>query len=248
MTSIDDSQTYAANQPPQAFERARLAFRSGDYESALVSINELIRSNPGDPVAHEFRALTLFSLGRYDEACHHLEVAQRIDPFSNRQKVARARFLHIRGRFEEGLRQLSEPLIYGPIPLEALFLFALMAAHLGKKEQALQLIGGIRAAYGAELPMMAGIAEVLALTGDMEEANRIARDLKLFSIDAPISRFRQALLAMAMGDSESALSFLTIAVADREAELIWIGVDPRLDALRSTPAFDALAHKVIPEL
>ncbi|MGB8539606.1 MAG: hypothetical protein WCD57_24490 [Acidobacteriaceae bacterium] len=188
----------------------------------------------------------LAALGRYDEACHHLEAAQRIDPFSNRQKVARARFLHIRGRFEEGLRQLSEPLIYGPIPVEALFLFALMAAHLGKKEQAIQLIEGIRAAYGAELPMMAGIAEVLAMTGDKEEANRIARGLKLLSIDAPISRFRQALLAMAMGDKEAALSFLTMAVAEREAELVWIGVDPRFDALRTTPGFQALVHKVVP--
>ena len=113
----------------------------------------------------------LTALGRFDEASHHLEAAQRVDPFSNRQKVARARFLHLRGRFAEGLRHLSEPLMYGPHPAEAQFLFALMAAHLGKREQAIQLIEGIRSAYGAELPMMAGIAEVLAMTGDKEEAN-----------------------------------------------------------------------------
>jgi hypothetical protein len=96
--------------------------------------------------------------------------------------------------------------------------------------------------------MMAGIAEVLAMTGDMEEANRIARGLKLLSMDAPISRFRQALLAMAMGDGEGALSFLTLAVAEREAELVWVGVDPRFDAIRKTPGFQALVHKVVPAL
>lgn len=190
----------------------------------------------------------LAALGRYDEASHHLEAAQRIDPFSNRQKVARAKFLHLRGRFAEGLRQLSEPSIYGPLPVEAHFLFALMAAHLGKREQAMQLIESVRAAYGAELPMMAGVAEVLAMTGDKEEANRIARNLRLLSIDANISRFRQALLAMAMGDSEGALSFLTLAVEEREAELVWIGVDPRFDAIRTTPAFQSLVHKVVPAL
>jgi tetratricopeptide (TPR) repeat protein len=190
----------------------------------------------------------LAALGRFDEASHHLEAAQRIDPFSNRQKVARTKFLQIRGRFEEGLRQLSEPLIYGPLPVEARLLVALMAAQLGKKEPAMELIESIRPDYGAELPMMAGIAEVLAMTGDKEEANRIARGLKLLSMDAPISRFRQALLAMAMGDSEGALSFLTLAVEEREAELVWIGVDPRLDAIRKTPGFQALVHKVVPAL
>ena len=188
----------------------------------------------------------LAALGRFDEASHHLQAAQRIDPFSNRQKVAWAKFLHLRGQFEEGLRQLSEPLTYGPLPVEARFLFALMAAHLGKKQQARQLIESIRSAYGAELPLMAGIAEVLAMTDEKEEANRIARGLKLLSIDAPVSRFRQALLAMALGDGEGALSFLTLAVEEREAELVWIGVDPRLDAIRKTPGFEALVHKVIP--
>jgi hypothetical protein len=95
---------------------------------------------------------------------------------------------------------------------------------------------------------MAGIAEVLAMTGNQEEANRIARSLKLLSKNAPISRFRQALLAVAMGDSEGALAFLTLAVEEREAELVWIGVDPRLDALRKKPGFQALVHKVVPAL
>ncbi len=85
--------------------------------------------------------------------------------------------------------------------MEARFLIALMAAHLGNKEQAKQLIESIRPASGAELPMMAGVAEVLALIGEMEQANQIARGFKLLSLDAAISRFRQALLSLALGDS-----------------------------------------------
>jgi tetratricopeptide (TPR) repeat protein len=190
--------------------------------------------------------LFLAALGRYDEASHHLEAAQRIDPFSNRQKVARLKFLHLTRRFEEGLGQLSEPLLYGPSPLEARFLLALMAAQAGKKDQAKQLIDAIRPASGAELPMMAGVAEVLALIGELEQANQIARSFRILSSDAAISRFRQALLSVALGDAEGALSFLKLAFEDQEAELVWIAVDPRFDALRTTVGFQALAHKVIP--
>ena len=190
--------------------------------------------------------LFLAALGRHDEASHHLEAAQTIDPFSNRQKVSRLKFLYLTRRFEEGLGQLSAPLLYGPLPLEARFLLALMAVQVGKKDQAKQLIDSIRPVSGAELPMMAGVAEILALIGNMDEANQIARGFRILSLDAAISRFRQAVLSVALGDAEGALSFLKLAVEDEEAELVWIGVDPRFDPLREVAGFRALVHKVIP--
>jgi TolB-like protein len=191
-------------------------------------------------------ALFLTALGRFDEASHRLEIVQSIDPFSNRQKVSRMRFLHITRRFEEGLRELSEPLIYGPLPVEARFLLALMAAHVGKRDQAKQLIEGIRPAFGGRLPTMAGVAAVLAMIGETSEAEQIARSFHLLSLGTAISRCRQAFLSIAMGDREGAISFLKLAVEDQEAELVWIGVDPRFDSIRQAPAFQALANKVIP--
>jgi TolB-like protein len=191
-------------------------------------------------------ALFLAALGRFDEASHHLEVAQRIDPFSSRQKVARAKFLHITRRHEEGVSQLSEPLIYGPLPAEARFYIALMCAHLGKREDAKRLIEGIRPDLGTQLPMMAGIAEILFLIDEVEKANQIVNAFKLLSSDAAISRFRQALLALALGDKERSLSLLAAAVKDREAGLVWIGVDPRFDSIRQDPAFVTPVKKVFP--
>jgi hypothetical protein len=183
-------------------------------------------------------------MGRFDEASHPLEIAQRVDPFSNRQKVARTKFLHLTRRYEEGVHQLSELSIYGPLPVEAQFFVALMSAHFGMQDQAKKLARSIRPASGAELPMMAGVAEVLALSGEMEQARQIVLDHKIFSQQTEISRFRQALLAVALGDNERSLSLLTSAVENREAELVWIGVDPRFDPIREQPMFNELVNKV----
>ena len=90
-----------------------------------------------------------------------------------------------------------------------------MSAHVGNKEQAKRVVESIRPASGGQLPMMAGIAEVLALIGEIEEAEQIARGFKLLSLDTAISRSRQALLSIALGDGESAVSFLRLAVEDR---------------------------------
>jgi TolB-like protein len=190
--------------------------------------------------------LFLTSLGRFDEASHHFATAQQIDPFSNRQKVARAKFMHLTRRYDEGLRPLSRPLMYGPLPVEARGLLALMAAHQGDKERAKQLVESIRPDSAAQLPMMAGIAEVLALTGEREEANQIARAFRLLSVDTAISRFRQALLSLALEDKAGALSFLRLSVEEHEAELAWLGVEPRFDPIRKMSAFEALVSTVVP--
>jgi TolB-like protein len=198
-------------------------------------------------IASRQYALFLASMQRFDEAAHRLEMAQVIDPFSYRQKVARAKFLHITRRYDEGVRQLSEPAIYGPHPVETRLLVSLMLTHLGEKERAKQLIEGIRPASGTQIPMMAGIAEVLALSGDADQAKYIIDCFKLFSEASPVSSFRRSLLALSLGDKERCLSYLTKAVEDREAELVWIGVEPRFDPVRKDPLFKKLVQKVLPD-
>jgi len=193
-------------------------------------------------------ALFLAALGRVDEASHYLEMAQRIDPFSNRQKVARAKFQHLTRRYEEGLQELSQPLIFGPLPVEARLVLALMSAHVNDRETARQLVDEIRPDLGAQLSMMSGVAEVLALIGEKDQAMRIVDGFRLLSDDVAMSRFRQALLALALGNNEDALSLLSQAVEDREPELIWIKVDPRFDSIREDRHFATLVERVFPTL
>jgi TolB-like protein len=192
-------------------------------------------------------ALFLAARGRFEEASNRFDVVQHIDPFSNRQKVSRAKFLHLTRRFEEGLRRLSEPMMYGALPVEERFLLALMAAHRGDRELAKRLTEEIRPAFGGQLPMIAGIAEVLAMIGQDKEANQIAQSLKLLSLDTGLSRCRQALLSLALGDREGSLSFLRLALEDREAELVWLGVEPRFDALRPESGFQEIVSVVFPK-
>jgi len=71
-------------QPPAEvlsdFEAARKAFRRGEYERALSLVDAVIKDNPSDTVAHEFRALTLFALRRYDEAAAVLNSTLAVAP------------------------------------------------------------------------------------------------------------------------------------------------------------------------
>ncbi len=56
------------DQAVASLDSARAAFQAGDYPLALKRADQAIQQSPNDPTLHEFRAICLFAMGRYDEA------------------------------------------------------------------------------------------------------------------------------------------------------------------------------------
>jgi hypothetical protein len=73
----DQSATDAAM---ATFDQARQAYMSGQYDQALASVEQALAKLPNDAVLHEFRALTLFALGRYADAAATLYPVLSIQP------------------------------------------------------------------------------------------------------------------------------------------------------------------------
>jgi tetratricopeptide (TPR) repeat protein len=69
-----------SEQDDSTFLAARDAFRGGEFAHALRLTDLALQSYPNDPVLHEFRALCLFALGRYDGAAAALYVVLTAGP------------------------------------------------------------------------------------------------------------------------------------------------------------------------
>ncbi|MFC5051105.1 tetratricopeptide repeat protein [Rubritalea spongiae] len=65
--SQEESDTMA-KKASDAFEAARVAFKSKDYVTASKKTDEAISYDPGDTVQHEFKGLCLFALQKYADA------------------------------------------------------------------------------------------------------------------------------------------------------------------------------------
>jgi tetratricopeptide (TPR) repeat protein len=61
-------------------DQARDAFSAGNYSQALTLANNVLTSLPNDATVHQFRALTLFALGRYQEASEALYPVLSVGP------------------------------------------------------------------------------------------------------------------------------------------------------------------------
>ncbi len=62
------------------FDAGRQSFHDGDYAGALQKTDQALTKLPNDTTLHEFRALCLFALGRYDEAAATLYAVLSVGP------------------------------------------------------------------------------------------------------------------------------------------------------------------------
>ncbi len=69
-----------ANPAVAKFDVARESFRTGDYAGALRLTDEALKVLPNDATLHEFRALVLFAVGKYDLAAGPLYAVLAVGP------------------------------------------------------------------------------------------------------------------------------------------------------------------------
>jgi TolB-like protein/tetratricopeptide (TPR) repeat protein len=189
-------------------------------------------------------AMLLVLLGRFDEAFRYLDAAQRIDPFSYRQKAARARFFYLSRRYEDAVEQFAEPQRYGPIPLDAQLDLAQVYAAIEKYETALRLAQQAQRDRGGDLATLSLVAEIHCRCQDREAAETLSERHGLLQHEAGLSRYRQARLATALDQHKTAMQLLAASYADKEPELAYLSVEPGFDAIRSRPEFVELVKAV----
>lgn len=198
------------------------------------------------PVAFREYALCLAATKRFDEGDYFLEQAQQIDPFSGRQKVNYAKFFYFARRHEEAWRYFSERSEFGRFPAEAQLYLALAILSDNRHAEAKELALGSRKESGTQPNLMAIIAEIIARCGEVEQAKKMVQGSRLLTTTSPVSLCRRALLSVALGEDEEALSYLRKAHLEREPELVWLKVEPGFDNLRAEPQFAEILTDVMP--
>lgn len=204
------------------------------FECALAS---------GDHVfAFRQYALYFTALNRFDQAEYYIHRAERIDPFSGRQKMVHSLILHFMRRSSELDDYLAEEACAGSLPAEARLILAYDHVIKGRREEGKKLALSCRRNLCTQPSQMATIAEILALSGDEVQARHIVQASHFFAADPPISFYRQALLALAFNQVEDAWGYLDKALAAKEPSMIWLSVEPRLDPLRRENRFAEIAE------
>lgn len=225
---------------------AALAGIKSDYDWDWAGAEEeykiALQLNPGYGFAHQEYAFLLSDLGRHEEAIKEIKTARDLDPLAPRITANVGNLLYFARKYDQALEELRKAIELYPEHGANYTYAAWVYTAQGRYEEALASCQRYKEITGEE-PIITP-AYVYAKWGKRIEAEKLLKKIIEESEKTYISSTFIARIYGALGDFDQAFSLLEKAYSERDSELPFLKVDPRLDPLRSDPRFKALLKRM----
>lgn len=213
----------------------------GTVEPADTGALEL---NPNSATAHLWYSLRLVMEGRFDEAVSEARRALELDPLASFNQHHLGWCLYYARRYDESIAQYRKLIQGDPHYGLARFCFGWALRRRGMYKEAIS-----EAKKGVELTgespfIQAGLAAAYAEAGEDDEARRLLSELHALSAERYVSLYHLALVYCHLGEEDEALDLLEQAFASSDPWIVWLGVEPQVDSLRSNPRFAVLLEQI----
>ncbi len=213
-----------------------------DWRGAEAHYRRAIELNPSDANSRALYAQLLMANNRLEPALAESRVALQLEPLNASRYSATAICLYYLRRYDEAIAEAQQLLANDPSAAIAHLGLGRFLSAVGRHDEAVAMI---RSGSHRDLPaVQAELARILYLAGRTDEADQLAAPLDQAYAEHRLAPDQLAFVELARGRDDRALALLREAVDARLPSAIWIGVDPRFDALRGTPAFQDLIRQL----
>ena len=214
-----------------------------DWNGAEVHLRRAVELNPNYVTGRLWLSYFLGMEGRFDEAVAGARRAVEIAPLTPLARHTLNWTLYHARRFAEAVASArilvaSEP-SYGLGHLILSLALSEMGQHkeaIVECEKAVELLGG--GAYA-----LAWLASVNAAAGREKAARMRLEEIRELGSTRYVSPYMLALVYCKLGDEEAALHELERSHEIRDARLMWLGVDPQFDSVRSRSWFEEILRR-----
>jgi serine/threonine-protein kinase len=221
----------------------------GDHEwnwsESEALFKTAIKLKPEYASAHQWYAILLTKLRRFDEAREQDRQAQEADPLSLIVSATAARNCFLAGRYDAAIEQCRKTLEmdrdFGPAHT---FLAEALLSKDGKYEEALGELQARETLWGESSRVLAQRGRAYALMGRRVDALKIIDRLKALSRDRYIPPSQLALIYASLRENKLALDWLEEALDQQDLLLSFINVEPAYEELRSDPRFVQLLRRI----
>jgi Flp pilus assembly protein TadD len=115
---------------------------------------------------------------------------------------------------------------------------------LGRKEEAVAAAEETARLSGHGVSSIGLLGYAYGAAGRPGDARSVLERLMTLSATRYISQYDVALIHLALGDADSAVEWLERGYAERDHQMVFLKVDPRLDGLRERVDFGRLLEKM----
>jgi TolB-like protein/Tfp pilus assembly protein PilF len=215
-----------------------------DFEIAEQEFQCALALGPNDPITHVWYGHYCVTRNRVAEALEENSRTLEIDPVSPLFNAVRAETHYYARNYDAVLDQARRAIEQFPTyPLAYIWLGS---AYREKKKyaQALAQFAKARQLSGGHPAMISLCGHALAVSGDSSRARKALNDLQLLARTRYISSFYYAAIYTGLGEKSKALEWLERAFEERNDRLVYLGMEPMADPLRSIPRFNELLRKI----
>jgi eukaryotic-like serine/threonine-protein kinase len=221
-----------------------LFYDAWDFPSAEAAFRHALLVNPSHAFTRQRYAMLLAAQARLPEAIAIAREATQIEPQSEWRALGLSGVYYYAREYDKAEAEARRALELAPNFPVPLFTLGQIAAARGRYDDAIKLVraalaGSDFAGWHAELARMTAAAgradEVKTLVASLERRRRAGDGA------SPDNR---AYLAIAEGRIDDAFAILGDAIEKRLQNVLWLAVDPRVDALRADQRFAPLLAKI----
>lgn len=212
-----------------------------EWTQASREFQDAVSAAPRYPVAAQFYGACLCAMGEFAAGRQLLRTALDLDPLSPMIGTQLGVGYYVERQFEEAIRQFTSVLDLDPHFWAAFHFLGLCYAAAGRPEDAISKLRRAVELSGGVPFALAGLGCVLARSGRQDEAGRLLSQLQSRSAVEYVPPYSLALICCGLERRQEALGYLEQARAERSPSiLMWLGVEPLLDPLRTEPGFQRL--------
>ncbi len=226
-----------------ALARVKMLF-DFDWEAAQSICLRALDLAQDHADAHRVLALHSSILGNHESALRIAGRARTLEPLSLPINAEIAWHLFIARDFERAAEQCWKVLTMEPMFSPAQHTLGLAYEQLGMHQEALTELKNADSCFGHHEAALSALGHAYAKAGMRHEALNSLHDLEDLSRKKHASPYWQSLVYAGLGDHSSALAAIDRAYQSRDVALLWLNVDPRLDALRGDARFQRILREM----
>ena len=215
-----------------------------DWAEAERGFKQAIQLNPGYANVHNFYAVMLSALGRFDDAFVHINNAHELDPLSLPINTSRGWLLYLARRYDEAIEQY-----WKAIDLDQGF--PLAHRRLAQTYEQTQRYSEADAEYrkaialsGEDIELLSARSHFYAVVGETNKAKQILTQLQSQADSRYIPAYLIARIYLGLGDIDVMFDLLEKACDERYGYLAYLEVEPIFDGVRADPRYEKLIRRV----
>jgi TolB-like protein len=205
-----------------------------DSTAARAAYERAIALNPSFETARGALARLLVSAGQVAEAVRQADIARELDLRCLTANYMAAWARYVGGDYDSAIALCHHSLEMDDTHLWAKLLLGSVLLTAGSGKEAVRVLGDA-ANQSSDPVAFALLAWANARSGKTSVSRDFISAAESTSHTRYVSPYYLAVAYAALGDADTAFRMLTRAGADRDPALLNLGVDPRLDTLRSDP-------------